>query len=95
MSRETGIILMQVVIILFMFLCSIVAKRKGYNPFIWFFAGGPLGVAVLIFLRNINKITDQIEAQKTGRWGNIIGIIIILIPICLMIKRFSILLNNI
>ncbi|MCX7874965.1 MAG: hypothetical protein N2321_02225 [Melioribacteraceae bacterium] len=51
-------------IILLVILCTInaiIAKNKGYNPFIWFFAAGLLWIIVISFLPN-----DAIIVKNKG-----------------------------
>jgi len=51
------------------------AYRKGFNPVIWFFAAGILGLLVLAFLPYVNEKStltlEQIAAKKKS--GNFIG----------------------
>ncbi len=50
------------------------AKRKGYNPFLWFFAAGIIGLITLAFLPFTNKgDLSEKERIKKVKLGNIIG----------------------
>lgn len=53
------------------------AARKGYNFFCWVFAGGILGLLVLMFFPFVNKgKMDDAAAAKTKKIGNITGAVI-------------------
>lgn len=68
-------------LLLYLVFCVItayLAKRKGYNPIIWFFAAGVVGLIILAFLPFTNKgnLTEE-ERRKKVKIGNTIGIIVI------------------
>ncbi|RLL50739.1 hypothetical protein D8Y20_11165 [Mariprofundus sp. EBB-1] len=54
---------------------AILAARKGYNPFIWFFASGVIGLIILAFLPFVNEKSALNEDERAvkKRKGNIIG----------------------
>ena len=51
------------------------SKRKGYNPFLWLFAGGLFGYAVLAFLPDTSPVMGHERKGSEGKRkrGNIIG----------------------
>ena len=49
------------------------AARKGYNFFIWFFAGGLIGLCVLSCLPFANEADAPEKDQAMRRTGNLIG----------------------
>ena len=65
---------------------ALLAARKGYNPIIWFFAGGIIGLLVLAFLPNVKDggFSGE-ELQQKLKTGNIAGGIIAAIAIAFMI----------
>jgi hypothetical protein len=64
---------------------AFLARKKGYNPVIWFFAGGFIGLIVLVFLPDTTwEGLNEEEVPKKVRKGNIIGIVIIVILMVLM-----------
>jgi hypothetical protein len=65
---------------------AIIASRKGFNPLIWFFAAGLLGLIVLFFLPSATKAMayDPELSEERKRAGNNAGLIIIGIAIFLM-----------
>lgn len=56
-------------------LSGFVAQSKGYNFWAWFFAGGLIGLVVLLCLPNVNDTTEDRKAAISNR-GNTIGIVI-------------------
>ena len=54
------------------------ANKRGYNPLIWFFASGAIGLGVLVLLpdTNLHTVPDT-EITRICRKGNLIGIGII------------------
>jgi hypothetical protein len=51
------------------------AGRKGYRPALWFFAGGLIGLLIVVLLPCVNERSKLPEAKrKTWRMaGNLIG----------------------
>lgn len=64
-----------ILLIAMAFLSVYVASIKGYNRFIWFFAGGLIGLVILLCLPNVNDTTEDKKAVILNR-GNTIGIVI-------------------
>ena len=63
-----------VIVLIFCVLTALLAKRKGYNPYIWFFATGIIGLIVLAFLPFTDVETLNPEQKKAAKKkGNIIG----------------------
>jgi len=54
------------------------AYRKGYNPVLWFFAGGPIGILTLLVLPDTKKVsrTDE-ENIRLRKRGDKIGAVLI------------------
>jgi hypothetical protein len=54
------------------------ASKKGFNPVLWFFSGGLLGVVVLALMPSANAPDISLEvADSRRRNGNIAGGIIV------------------
>lgn len=68
---------------------ALLAYRKGYNPYWWFFAANIIGLIILAFLPFTNKqnLTEEEKIKKVKR-GNSIGRVLALITIILTILRF-------
>lgn len=50
------------------------AARKGYSFYLWFLAGGIIGLVILAFLPFVNKGNlSEIEVRERTKTGNIIG----------------------
>lgn len=63
-----------------LFLCAMsafLAARKGYQPLIWFFCAGLIGLVVLVCLpyANLPDQTPQ-ERARLRRNGNLVGLLI-------------------
>jgi hypothetical protein len=43
---------------------SCIAWKKGYNPFLWFFTGGIIGLVALLLLPSANRFTQTIDEKK-------------------------------
>jgi len=69
---------------------SLIATKKGFNPFIWFFAAGLLGLIVLAFLPSANAVLpENIELYEQRRAaGNKAGIIILCIGAVVLLLLF-------
>ena len=68
------------------------ANKKGYNPILWFFAGGGLlGIIAINVLPDTNKpeFTDE-EKKKKQNTGNIVGGVIVAFLVILLIAVFAI-----
>jgi hypothetical protein len=66
------------------------ARRKGYSPALWFFAGGLIGLLILALLPFVNEKSNLPEAQRKskGRIGNLIGGVISSLGLLWMVARF-------
>ncbi|MFZ2412116.1 MAG: hypothetical protein WAW23_11140 [Candidatus Methanoperedens sp.] len=66
-----------VLFLIFGTITAFLAKRKGYNPYIWFFAAGVIGLIVLAFLpfTNVETLSDD-QKMAAKKKGNIIAIVI-------------------
>ena len=59
-----------------------IAANKGFNRIIWFFAGGILGLIVLIFLPSAEAVDDEPEKYKRRKnVGNAVGVLLILLSV--------------
>ena len=58
---------------------AIIANKKGFNPFIWFFAAGLLGLIVLSLMPSASSVEESDEALYLQRKkaGNTAGLIIL------------------
>ena len=58
---------------------ALIASKKGFNPVIWFFAAGLLGLIVLAFLPSANAALPDNEElyEQRRKTGNTAGIIIL------------------
>jgi hypothetical protein len=67
---------------------AIIADRKGFNPIIWFFAAGFLGLIVVLILPSSKKILDNDqERERLRRNGNMNGLILLgLIGIIILLR---------
>lgn len=63
------------------------AKSKGYNPFIWFFAGGVFGYAVLAFLSDTSPLMgrERNGAREKRRFGNAVGVAVVALTLVIAI----------
>ncbi len=76
-----------------LFLCAMsafLAARKGYQPLIWFFCAGLIGLVVLVCLPYAN-LPDQTpeERARLRRSGNLIGLIIAGVAVAVFLMRLS------
>lgn len=64
-----------VILIVFGVVMAVLAGRKGYNPALWFFAGGILGLLILAFLPFVNEKSKLPEDQRAAKkkTGDLIG----------------------
>jgi hypothetical protein len=90
---------MEMMIVLF--LCSLLlifgtitaflAKRKGYNPYIWFFAAwfGLIGLIVLAFMPSANaEDLDDDQKKAVKKRGDFIAIIFVVLTLILVVLNF-------
>jgi len=65
------------VIILFGIPLMDLSARKGYSPVAWAFAGGPIGLILLVTLPDTKEVEATIEERRRlRRRGNLVGVII-------------------
>lgn len=64
-------------LLFFGLITSLLARRKGYNPLCWFFAGSVVGLLVLAFrpFTNDGGLNDE-ERTMLQRKGNQIGLVV-------------------
>jgi hypothetical protein len=70
--------------LLFCVLTGLIASRKGYLFIAWFFAGGLIGIIVLICLPDAYEVKTPMEpweVSRLQRQGNIVGAVMSLISI--------------
>jgi MFS family permease len=82
---------MQIVLFLvFGTINALIASKKGFNPFIWFFAAGLLGLIVLAFLPSANAVLAENKElyEERKKAGNRAGIIILCIAAVLGLFLF-------
>ncbi len=85
---------MQIVLFLiFGTINAIIASKKGFNPIIWFFAAGLLGLIVLAFMPSAKAILSENEELSEQRRvaGNRAGIIILVIAAALILVTIIVL----
>lgn len=80
-------------VLMTLFLCAMsafLAARKGYQPLIWFFCAGLIGLVVLVCLPYAN-LPDQTpeERARLRRNGNLIGLIIAGAAVAVFLVRLS------
>lgn len=60
---------------------AFIARRRGFNPVIWFFAGALL---ILVFLPSAKEHGMGVEASKECRLaGNITGVVLLVVSLAL------------
>jgi hypothetical protein len=69
---------------------AFIADRKGFNPIIWFFAAGLLGLIVLAIMPSANEVLEDDEELylKRKRAGNTAGLIILGVAVLLILSIF-------
>ncbi len=80
-------------LIMTLFLCAMsafLAARKGYQPLIWFFCAGLVGLVVLVCLpyANLPEQTSE-EKARLRRNGNLIGLLIAGVAVVVLAVRVS------
>ncbi len=77
---------MSIIIIALCAFAAYRANKKGYNPYIWFFTGGIVGLLVLAFLPfTTRKDLPHYKDIRMKRTGNVIGGVIAIISIMLTV----------
>ena len=64
---------------------AVIASNKGFNPFIWFFAGGLLGLIVLLFMPSAKAVLEENPElyEQRKKEGNTAGLIVLGIAVLL------------
>ena len=75
------------ILVLFFLVNVFIAYKKGFNPLIWFLAGGILGLIVILLLPPAKKFrkTDLNEYYKRRKTSNIIGLIVVAIGVAICV----------
>ncbi len=82
-------------IILFLLVFGVImvflAGRKGYNPSLWFFAAGIIGLLILYILPIVNEQSGLPESQRESKkkTGDIIGGVMSAIAVILLLIHFT------
>lgn len=64
------------------------AKKKGYNPTIWFFAGlNIVGILIMLFLPNLEKLKELSDEERKTKQkkGDKIGGVLAAISVILLV----------
>lgn len=64
------------------------AKKKGYDPVIWFFAGlNIFGILIIMFLPNLDKFKELSDEERKSKQkkGDVTGGVLAVISVILMI----------
>jgi accessory gene regulator protein AgrB len=73
-------------LIIVMALMGFLAKKKGFNPWLWIFAAGFLGLIILLFMPSaIAEGIDEAVKEKRRKTGNKVGAIFTVISVILVI----------
>jgi hypothetical protein len=80
-----------IIFIVFGIINALIANSKGFNPFLWFFAGGLLGLIVVLILPSANAaLPEDQELYETRRKNsNIAGGIILGLALLLVVIAFG------
>ncbi|MCP4397783.1 MAG: hypothetical protein GY801_10855 [bacterium] len=66
-----------IMLVIFGSIMAMLASKKGFNPFCWFFAAGPLGLIILVFFPSTEKSgLSREERLSRAKRGNTVGIVI-------------------
>ena len=69
---------------------AVQAYRKGYNPALWFFAGGPIGLLAMIFFPNTNDTNrNETENTRLRKRGDKFAIAIVSIVVLFLIGAWA------
>jgi hypothetical protein len=76
-----------ILLIIFGTINAVIANNKGFNPFIWFFTAGFLGLIVLLFMPSAKAVLLENEElyEQRRKAGNAAGLIIIGLAVVLVI----------
>lgn len=69
---------------LFALATAFLAKRKGFNPLLWVFAGGPIGLVILLLLPaasadHIDSQESLVRAKRANTVGAFLSMIVLII----------------
>ena len=53
-----------------------IADSKGFNPACWIFAGGLLGLIVLLAMPSAKRAKDEADQKERARSGNTAGLVV-------------------
>ena len=72
----------------------LIANKKGFNPWIWFFAGGLLGLIVILILPSANKALPDnqqlyVQRRKTGNTAGVAILCFALLFIIVIVVHYS------
>ncbi len=74
------------ILVVFGTLNAIIARRKGFNPLLWFFAAGVLGLVALLFIPSANEAgIDEVTRADRRRKANITGMVVLGIALALFL----------
>lgn len=78
-----------VVLLVFGIINAIIAYKKGFNPLIWFFASGLLGLIILCIIPSAKELfeLEPEEYLKRKKFGNTIGLIVVSLSVIYGIVR--------
>lgn len=65
-----------------------IARKKGYNPFIWVFTGLP-GLVAVLCLKNVNRLPDEIRKTEMKR-GDMTGFALISVTVVSLVLFFPV-----
>ena len=75
-----------------MIIMGIIANYKGFNPACWIFAGGLLGLIILLVLPSANNARDEADQKERTSAGNRVGLVVTglaaLIVFAFILKHF-------
>lgn len=79
------------IFLVFGLLTAYLAHRKGYNPVLWFFAAGLIGLICILILPDVSK-SDMSDEERAGqiKRGNIIGGVIVALSLVLSLVFVSV-----
>jgi len=83
-NNKTGLAMIIVLLIVFGIIHAIIADYKGFNPLLWFFAGGSLiGLIVILILPSAKKAEKENpeKSQEIKTSANIAGAIFLVISV--------------
>lgn len=82
---------MQIILfIVFGVINALIASKKSFNPWIWFFAGGLLGLIVILILPSAHAaLPDQELYEQRRKTGNTAGIVILCLALFAVIVLFA------